>query len=468
MTLTSLLRALVERWILVVASLLLGCAVAGVVTLFLPRTYASSSVLYVAASDTSQNAQNAYQGTLLSQQRIRSYTELAVSDRVLQPVADELTPGRSADDLRDDLSVTAPLETTVMTVTAEARDPDRAAAIADAVATRFTDAVEELEEAPESGGPSPVTVSLVDAARPETDPVRPDVRINLVVGGVVGLVAGAGIALLLGALDTRIRTREQLLAATDLALLGTVPVVRSHKSESGALPDDPAFDESIRKIRTNLLFADLEKPPRVLAVTSAVPGEGRTTLTCALAAAFGPTSRVVIVEGDLRHPRMAARLDLDDGTGLTHVLSRRARIEDVLQVWDRHGVDVVVCGEIPPNPSELLSSQQMRDVVAQLAEMYDMVLIDTPPLEAVTDGTILARISDGAVLMCRQGSATASQVQGAEQSLRAVGAHLLGSVLTTRFPRRTPFLGSRRDGPIDEPGDTEAHWSVKPAARQEA
>ena len=427
MTVPSLLRVLRDRWILVVAAVLAGLVLAAVTTAFMPRTYGSSTSLYVAGADTA-NATSAYQGGLLSQQRIKSYTELMVSDRVLAPVVEKLGLPETTTELADDVAVASAANSTIITVTVTDSDPRRAAAIAGAIGDSFSSVVSQIERP--RGGPNAtpaVTASVVDPPKVNTDAVSPRITANLVIGFVVGLVVGVGAALLRGALDTTVRTTAELTGSTGATSFGSLPLVPG--LAEGAPLLEGRYGEAVRRVRTNLLFADVDDPPRVLAVTSSMPAEGKTTLSCALAAAFAQNARVVVVEADLRRPTVAGRLGLVDGVGLTDVLTKRTSLEAAVQ-RSSPGVDVLVCGTLPPNPSELLSSRAMRDLVDRLRADYDVVILDGPPLAPVADGAVLASLADGAVLLCRHGRTVRAHLDQARDALAAVGARVLGVVLT--------------------------------------
>ncbi|NMO92970.1 polysaccharide biosynthesis tyrosine autokinase [Actinomycetospora sp. TBRC 11914] len=427
MTLPSLLRVLRDRWILLVAAVLAGLALAAAVTAFMPRSYGSSTSLYVAAADT-QNAASAYQGGLLSQQRIKSYSELMVSDRVLAPVVADLGLPETTTELADDVSVSSTTASTIITVTVTYPDPQKAAAITGGIGSSFANVVAQIERPKGPNAAPAVTASVVDPAKVDTTPVSPRITANLVIGFVVGLVVGLAAAVLRGALDTTVRSSAELTERTGITSFGSLPLVPG--LTEGAPPLEGRYGEAVRRVRTNLLFADVDDPPSVLAVTSSMPAEGKTTLSCALAAAFAQNARVVVVEADLRRPTVAARLGLVDGVGLTDVLTRRTGLAAAVQRWHPSGADVLVCGTVPPNPSELLSSRQMRDLVAQLRSHYDVVILDGPPLAPVADGAVLASLADGALLLCRHGRTVRARLDEAREALAAVGARVLGVVLT--------------------------------------
>jgi capsular exopolysaccharide synthesis family protein len=423
MTFVALLTAVRRRWVWLVAGLLVGLLTAAVVTALVPRSYSSTTSLYVSAVDDT-SAQNAYQGVLLSQQRVKSYTEILTSDRVLAPVIDQLRLGETTTALAKHVTVTADTDSTLLRVAVTDSSPQRAAATADAISARFVGVVGQLERPTGTGAPA-VVVSSVDAAVANPTPVSPRWSVNLVVGAVLGLVLGAVAAVVRAATDRTLRSPRELAALVETASLGSLPAV------PGGL-EDPAgegpYAEAVRRVRTNVLFADVDTPPAVLTVTSALPGEGKTTLVCALAAAFAVNGRVAVVEADLRAPGIAERLGLVGEVGLTDVLTRRVDLADALQSW--RGIDVLTSGVVPHDPSGLLSSQALVDVVTTLRATHDVVLFDAPPLGPVADAAVLASRSEGALLLCRAESTSTDAVVAAAESLRAVGGRLVGSVLT--------------------------------------
>lgn len=430
MTFPALLTALRRRWPLLVAGLLAGLLAAFAVVVLSPKTFAATSTLYISADDTSTNAQNAYQGTLLSQQKVKSYTEIAVSRRVLQPVIDQLRLTETPSSLGGKVAVSADTQSTLLRVTVQDRSPQRAADVGNAVTARFIEVIGQLERPRVAGAAPTTTVDVVDRAVVDRSPVSPRTGLDLVVGLVLGLLLGIAAAVIRAATDTSLRTPQELEDATGGPVLGSLPLdasLRAGRPLRGA-PLGP-YGEGVRRVRTNLLFADVDRPPALVAVTSSATEEGKTTLVHGLAAAFATTSRVAIVEGDLRRPMLARRLGLVESVGLTDVLARRIDLSAAMQPWG-DGVDVLPCGTVPHNPSELLSSEQMGDVLAQLRATYDIVLVDTPPLGPVADAALLASRCDGTLLLCRAGSTSRDKVVASADALAKVDARLLGTVLT--------------------------------------
>lgn len=196
--------------------------------------------------------------------------------------------------------------------------------------------------------------------------------------------------------------------------------------------DDPKSPvaEAFRTLRTNLQFTGLDRPVRSVLITSAGPGEGKTTVTCNLAVAIAQSGRRVIVIGaDLRKPTIHEAFRCSNHVGLTNVLTGNVSWREALQRTDVDGVELLAAGPIPPNPAELLASQRMSNLCAELAQSADFVLIDAPPVIAVTDAGVLSRLVDGTLLVISIGITPREVAKAAKEQLEQVGARLLGVVV---------------------------------------
>lgn len=194
-------------------------------------------------------------------------------------------------------------------------------------------------------------------------------------------------------------------------------------------PKSPAA-EAFRTLRTNLQFAALDSPLRTLLVTSAGPGEGKTTVTANLAVAIAQSGKkVVVIGGDLRKPTVHSALGVSNTAGVTNVLAGNVTWQDAIQVTDIEGLSVLPAGPIPPNPAELLASQRMHELIREISSAYDMVIIDAPPVIAVTDAGVLSRWSDGVLFVVSAGVTPRDVAKAAKEQLLQVGARILGVVV---------------------------------------
>ena len=325
----------------------------------------------------------------------------------------------------------SPLDTVLIDVRVVDPSPEQAAELADAVAASLVDVVTDLES-PATGEPSSVRLSVVEAALVPTDPVSPNAALNALLGLVVGLGLAVGAVVAWDALDTRVRSAEQASEALGAPVL-TALQADPDMGERWMVSHETGFSsqaEALRRLRTNLQFLDVRSQRRSFVITSSVAGEGKTTVSVNLALTVAAAGmRVVLVDADLRRPRVADYLRTEGSVGLTTVLIGRAEVRDVLQVWGPHGsVDFIASGEIPPNPSELLGSAEMERLIRSLEAEYDVVLIDSPPSLPVTDPSILAAMCAGAIVVVSAGIARRDQLGVVKQSLEAAGATLLGVV----------------------------------------
>jgi capsular exopolysaccharide synthesis family protein len=435
------LRTLRKRWALVLACTLLATGAAYGATALTTPTYEARTQLFV-SSFAGSNVSDAYQGSLFTQQRVKSYADVVDAPSVTRPVVKELGLDMSASALAEKISTEVPLDTVLINVTVSDTDPKQAAAIADAVGKRFSTVVTDLETVDGSGNgnnrgggssQAPVKVSVVKPATAPETPVSPRPLVNLALGVLVGLAVGVGAAVLRETLDTSVKSTDDLADVTGRASLGVIAYDSDAVRQPLIVHADPRAPraEAFRTLRTNLQFVDVDQPPRSVVITSTLVDEGKSTTAVNLALALAQAGvRVALVEGDLRRPRVDEYLRLEGAVGLTNVLVGQVGLDDALQSWGPHKLLVLPSGPVPPNPSELLGSQQMVSLLGSLQERADIVLVDSPPLLPVTDAAVLARACDGAVLVARHGKVHREQVASAVAALDAVDARLLGTVLS--------------------------------------
>jgi capsular exopolysaccharide synthesis family protein len=316
-------------------------------------------------------------------------------------------------------------------------DRVRAMTLAQALSTQFAVLVQTLET-PSGGSVPSVRVEVVAGPKLAGAPVAPTPVRNLALALVLGLLVGVGIAALREAMDTTVKDAASLAEQVEAPVLSTVPFDARARKAPLILPDTTRSTraEAVRQLRTNLQFADVDRPVKTIVVTSAGPNEGKSTTACNLAIVFAEAGkRVAIIDADLRRPRLADYFGLEGAVGLTNVLAGQVSLDVALQQWGDDQVWVLPSGSIPPNPSELLGSRHMAALLHGLEERFDAIIIDTPPLLPVTDAAVLASTVDGTVLVSRCGRTTISQARQAAGSLRAVGARVLGCVLNMKPAR---------------------------------
>lgn len=428
MDLRDYIRVARKNWWIAVVAVAVALGLATLITVQTPPQYATTTTFFITTPNN--GVSDAYQGGLFSQQRVKSYANLLTGDRLAKSIAAQPSLGLTADEIRGRITAQAVPETVLLEATVTDGSTERSALIAGAVAVQFKTLVELLETPP---GQKVSSVKVEVVAGPELNevPVSPRPLRNLALAALLGLLAGAGGAVLREVLDTTIKNGEALQALTAAPVLAAVPFDSDAKDGSLMLTagGHSGRAEALRQLRTNLQYVDADRPIKTIVVTSAVSGEGKSSTSCGLAVLFAEAGqRVLIVDADLRRPRIAEYLGLEGGVGLTTVLVGKASVDDVLQ---RYGSDlwVLPSGFLPPNPSELLGSRHMADLLDDLQDKFDMIIVDCPPLLPVTDAAVVAARADGAVLLSRARKTTGAQVTMAAQALRSVDARLLGCVL---------------------------------------
>jgi capsular exopolysaccharide synthesis family protein len=447
--LRSYLPILRAHWIAIILLTLLGGAAAFGWSLLQPRVYSADSSGYVSAGDNADTG-NALVGDNLAQSKVKSYIDIGSSRAVAQFAIDDLgLQGVSPEQLVSRITVSNPTGTVLLKVSATGPSPTDARDIAEAWLRGIAQQIQVLET-PDAAAGALGVVQLVplDSAVLPTSPTSPNTRLAIAIGLIVGLIVAIAYAAVRHTFDRRIRTAEAVERETGLSVIGSIPIDRRFTdaerlvSMEGATDygkegdDDVAVAEALREVRTNLQFMDVDNPPRVIVVTSPLPGDGKSTTIANLAIALAASGqRVVLVDADLRRPTVSRTFNLVGGVGLTDVLAGRSSLADVLQPWGTSGrLAILAAGKTPPNPSELLGSERMHSLLAELSAQA-IVLLDAPPLIPVTDAAILTHNTDGALIVGSVGKTTYEGLNKALQNLQRANGRPLGIILN-RVPRR--------------------------------
>ncbi len=273
------------------------------------------------------------------------------------------------------------------------------------------------------------SLSIVEPASVPQDPSKPDWTVNLMLGGLVGLVAGASLAFIFERLDRRVQSTEEIEEITDLPTLGRIPYVRTgpaHVFQGTAIPAQEAYHRLQAKLEAQAQSGVL----RSILVTSAEPGEGKSAIIANLAQALAHAGRrVVVLDANLRRPVMHQMLDVSNKVGLSNVLTQEWTVKEAVQTTRVPGVWVLTSGTYHPNPALLLNSPGMDAVLEELSKPFDVILVDTPPVLAVADATILASAVDGVLLAVGRTQTKRESVEAAIEQLSGVQAKMLGIVV---------------------------------------
>lgn len=301
-----------------------------------------------------------------------------------------------------------------------------------------------------------VAIELVEPARVAKTPSYPRKHRTLAVAVVSGMLIGAGLALLRDRFDGRMRTVEEIQNIVGLPILGVVPAMTGRRTaiaRAMAVHLDPRSPvaEAYRTVRTAVYFGTNGSACKTLLITSPEPGDGKTTSASNLAIAIAQTGRsVLLLDADFRKPTQHKNLDIKDAIGLSSVLANREPLENAIQQTGVEGLDILPCGPIPANPSEILNSREFGELVDTLARRYDHILFDSPPVNRVTDARILGAVCDATILVLRANQSTRKAGEHARNALMGVGARVLGAIVNSApNSRGYEVYGGSYYGPSD-------------------
>lgn len=292
-----------------------------------------------------------------------------------------------------------------------------------------------------------VVARVVDPATVSDTPIKPKKRMIVMLAFVLSLMLGVAVAFLLEHLDNSIRSTEDAERKIGLPMLAAVPTVELAAGQVAGLHyrDSPKslFSEGIKTIRTGILLSGIDHPRKTLVVTSSVPGEGKSTIAINLALAHAQTKRVLLIDADMRRPSIAKVLGLDNThPGLSMLALGLETLDTCVYKIEGSNLDVLTAGSIPPNPLELLLSDKFHELLAELGQAYDTIIIDSPPVQLVSDAVVLGSMATGVVYVVKADATPFQMVRRGIRSLQRGGASMYGIVLNQTNFRNEEYYGS--------------------------
>ena len=471
MELADYLRILRKYWRSVAAVTLATLLLAALFSLVSKPAYTSNSTIFLSIRNAS-TAGELNAGSSYVENQAQSFAKVAKTPIVLQPVIDQLGLDTTPEKLAGSITATIPTNTATIDLSVVRGDPTEAAAIASAVSDRLIVVVAQLSP-PGPDGAEPVVATVVKPATTPTSPTSPKVAQNLALGVLLGLLLGAGQAILRDTMNVHVRTVKDIERVTDRPVLGTIAFDSDAAIHPLVLQVDPHSPraEAYRRLRTNLQFLGLDEGKRSIVITSSISGEGKTTSAINIASTLATAGeRVLVIDADLRRPKVANYLQLEGSVGLTTVLIGKARLEDVVQPYGSTRMDVLTAGPVPPNPAELLGFNGMRQLIDHAMASYDSVIIDAPPLLPVTDAAVLSDLASGTLLIAGARVVRRPELAAAIASLEQVDARILGVVLNKAQPADSGRYGYRysydyygaRDGKTSAPTEALPTFAAPP------
>ncbi|WP_027856292.1 GumC family protein [Marinobacterium jannaschii] len=313
-----------------------------------------------------------------------------------------------------------------------------------------------LNETAATGDLESANARISDPAVAPLGPAKPKKKLIIALSFVVSTLFGVMMAFLLEALNNTVRSSGDIETKLGMPVLGLLPLLKSsrknrHPSYNQYLDDSQSgFSESVRTIRTGLMLSSLDNPHKVVAVTSTVPGEGKTSSALSLAFSLGQMEKVLLIDADMRRPSIARQFDCAGRQGLSELVAGTCTESEAVFHSEAHGIDLLPAGQIPPNPLELLSSKRFAAVLAELEKHYDRIVIDTAPCQAVSDALVLAPLVGAVVYVVKSDATPTPQVQSGIKRLREVNAPLVGVILNqVNLKKASKYYGEGYSGYYD-------------------
>lgn len=426
MTLREFLAILRHRWMTVVASALIVLAATAAATLSITPLYSASARVYLSAQAAVDPETGLRGGVyVLTQSDLNTYIEVLNSPAVRDSIAAEVGSDAFS------VEAWAAGSSSILDVTATSPVPAVAAEVANAAGPQLAAVAPQFSALLANAGQT-VTATFISPATVPATPSSPDVPRNLALGLLFGVVLGIGVAFVRHSVDTRVRGDADVATMSDRPVIANIPFDKNAAQRPIIMESEPysPHAEEFRRLRANLVFVDVATAKHSFVVTSALPGEGKTTTAVNLALAMADAgSKVLLVDADLRNPSVARTMGLDGDAGLTTMLIGKASFDTAAQQWRDSTLWVLPAGQIPPNPSELIGSEAMQHLFADLTTRFDFVLVDSPPVVPVIDAVLLNKLTGGTLLVVSVDRIRRRFLAQALKALQTAGAHVSGFAL---------------------------------------
>lgn len=430
-----------RKWYLIAICFILAVGSSFVVSqYYLKPIYKANATLFL-GKESDKIASLSFADIQLNNQLVSDYRELLKSDLVADSIKEKL--GVDVKKFKSNVNVQTVKDTRIFSISYEDTDPQLAANVVNELSVVIKQMATDIIQVK--------NVKVIDIAKVPEAPISPNKKKNIALAGIAGLLLGAGLIYLLEMIDYTFKKPEQLEKQLALNVIGVVPKFeggkrgQSKKKDPKQLEQDylknlitkndpkaPA-SEAFREIRTNLHYTSVDKELKTIVVTSPTLGDGKTVTAVNMAVAIAKSGKkVLIIDTDLRKPKVHLYFGVKNGEGITNMLSSEKSNNKVKpsKIEGISNLDIITSGPIPPNPAELLSSNRMQQLLENLKNEYEVIIIDTPPVGQVTDAAILSGIADGVLLVCASSQTRIDIAKRAKKALDSVNSNIIGAILT--------------------------------------
>ncbi|MBQ7688629.1 MAG: polysaccharide biosynthesis tyrosine autokinase [Clostridia bacterium] len=453
-------------WTIVAVTLAFGVAAFCVAEFILPLEYSSDLSMYIQSYQT-LNATDENQTSSISgsKQLINTYMAVMKDDAVMAAVSKELVTAFpatvlseslsisngeiSASSLKSCISISSVTDTSVLKVKVTTKNPELSAAICNALAKVSP---KYINDAVHTG-----TITHISSAKVNNSPVSPNIPKITLIGLMIGFVLIIAEILVIDFFDNTIKNTQELSKKYNKSILGEIQTIggekgkkkkkKNHTSRSRNLLTDRTIPfnviESYKSIRTNITFSLATHDKKIIVVSSANPSEGKSTTAANIAIAFSQMeNKVLLIDADMRKPVQHRVFKVSNTGGLSTLIGKMSTLQDSIKRNAMPNLDVLPAGTCPPNPSELLASEQFKEMLSALAANYDYVIIDTPPANVVSDAMVLSDVVGGILLVLKYGSTTYDDVDEAMKKIDLADANMIGFILNdVKMEHRAGYYG---------------------------
>jgi polysaccharide biosynthesis transport protein len=449
-SLTELVAIVIKRFVFIIT-----CTVAGLFSFFIVSkfiispSFTASVQMYVYTNETATSAN--LNELNYAQKVVATYISFLQTNVFYKQVSEESNLKYTPDELKKMTSIGVVNNTEIFRISVTTNDPNDSFKIAETMQHVAPDLIRKIKSSAE--------ISVVDPVVLPTNQSSPNVLLNTAVGGFLGLVFSIILSLLLEILDIKVKSQEELLKRYQLPILGAIPSFESNHKTTPKLKrfiykitkrknqvnidkneddnkddniDDTNFAliEAYKSLRTNLRFTVRSDSCKKIIVSSPIPREGKSTTSTNLAIGIAQTgAKVLLMDCDLRKGRLHTFFSLKNTAGVSDTLSGMADVREIIRPTKYHNLHVITLGQFPPNPAELLGSIQMEELIKVLEKEYDYIIMDTPPVNIVSDSLSLVKLVDGVIIVVRENVTTHPNITNALSKFELVKANLLGFVI---------------------------------------
>jgi polysaccharide biosynthesis transport protein len=419
-------------WKIIIATIICGILGYVISTYFIVEKFESSSLMYISSNKNAAAGEDlTYNEYNLNIKLVNSYSALCKTDRILNKVLDETGLDISLGSISYMISVNSVNNTEIIEIVVKNENPETATIIANAVAVVFTREIPNIIKMD--------NVQIIDYATVPISPVSPNVMMNTLIAMLVGLFLSVLIIFLVEFLDVSIKERTQLEELLDAPVFGIIPkadVPKKNNKLKNGLISSPALKEAFVRLASNIGFLNITPKSVAIVLTSALMTEGKSTVVSNLGIALARNNKkVLIIDADMRRPFIHKLFMISNRSGLSSALSSDAPWKQFVLTTQFDNLDVITAGIQPPNPMMLLSATKMKKILFEAKEIYDYVLIDTPPVLVVSDILGLCSDVDHILLVVRYKQVTMPDIHRVKEDFAQINAPLSGSILNNYEPK---------------------------------